>query len=320
MCAYQFAPAYSAQCAVPSAKGGNCDVDVDECHSKPCQNGGVCHQYVDAWACDCFEVVNNRTGKRKAYNGTFCETEIDVCSNSEDDCDPLHAACQHIGPGQHGCKCHVGWSGDGKTCRDIDECASKPCKNGAKCSESSCSPSSFPKGTVCDPKSKGLPPVDAYSCACVAGFANGVCAAGWDKKSDAFTRQYAKDCNVSVGGHCDIDMDECVSAPCQNGAGCTDSRDKTWDGKAITADAFSCACVAGFTRGTCAYKFIAQYTAQCSVVQGGTCDVVVNECSSSPCVNGATCTESTSDSSIPVGQYSCSCVAGFTNGVCKYAY
>ena len=117
-----------------------------------------------------------------------------------------------------------------------------------------------------------------------------------------------------------MDLDECVSAPCQNGAGCTDSRDKTWDGKPIVADAFSCACVAGFTRGTCAYNFIKQYTKQCSIAQGGTCDVDVNECSSNPCVNGATCTESASDSSIPVGQYSCSCVAGFTNGVCNYAY
>ena len=193
MCAYTFAPAYAAQCSLTSAAGGNCDVNVDECASKPCQNGGVCHQYVDAWKCDCFEVVNNRTGIRKAYNGTYCETEINVCSNSEDDCDPLYALCHHTGPGQHECKCHIGWTGDGKTCRDIDECASKPCKNGAKCTQSSCSPSSFPTGTKCDPKSKGLPPVDAYSCACVAGFANGVCAAGWDKKSAAFTKQYAKE-------------------------------------------------------------------------------------------------------------------------------
>jgi hypothetical protein len=36
--------------------------------------------------------------------------------------------------------------------------------------------------------------------------------------------------------------------------------------------------------------------------------------------HGATCSESTSDLSVPIDQFSCSCVAGFTNGVCNYAY
>ena len=140
---------YTCSC-LGGYEGPNCAINRDECASKPCQNGAVCADYVDAWKCDCVDSVSG--GTRTAFEGEFCEQRIYACSKTENDCDPLHATCRLLGPGRHVCKCNLGWSGDGKTCRDIDECASKPCKNGAKCSESSCSPSSFPVGTPCDPK------------------------------------------------------------------------------------------------------------------------------------------------------------------------
>ena len=43
----------------------------------------------------------------------------------------------------------------------------------------------------------------------------------------------------------------------------------------------------------------------------------VDECSSSPCQNGATCTESSVESSVSFHAYQCTCVAGFANGVCE---
>ena len=36
----------------------------------------------------------------------------------------------------------------------------------------------------------------------------------------SFPSQAAADCSVSTGGHCDIDVDECASAPCKNNCGC----------------------------------------------------------------------------------------------------
>ena len=128
---------------------GNCEIDVDECSSNPCQNGGVCSEHgVSGWVCTCVIVQNERTANtenelRAGFDGEFCENPIDVCSYAEDNCDPFHATCQHLGPGQHNCTCNVGWQGDGHTCTDIDECLSNPCQNGGVCSESACAPSVF---------------------------------------------------------------------------------------------------------------------------------------------------------------------------------
>ena len=59
----------------------------------------------------------------------------------------------------------------------------------------------------------GLPPIDSYSCFCVAGYANGLCHDGWDRKAADYTAEYATACTRATGGHCDVDINECVSAP-----------------------------------------------------------------------------------------------------------
>jgi hypothetical protein len=130
-----------------------------------------------------------------------------VCTVEEDDCDPLYAECRHLGPGHHDCTCHIGWTGNGHTCKDINECTSNPCLNGGKCIDSGCRPSSKKSPQKCDPQSQGRPPIDAFSCACAAGYANGICSPGWDKKSPAYTKAYAPRCAVKVGARCDVDID-----------------------------------------------------------------------------------------------------------------
>ena len=52
----------------------------------------------------------------------------------------------------------------------------------------------------------------------------------------------------------------------------------------------------------------------------GNCDVGMDERVSLPCVNGGTCTESTTDSLLAIDAYTCSSVDGFTNGLCLYDY
>eukprot|EP01043_Picozoa_sp_COSAG02_P061252 COSAG02_NODE_8192_length_2667_cov_3.421729_1_plen_854_part_10 len=220
-----------------------------------------------------------------------------MCLVGEDDCDPYYATCHHLGPGQHDCTCHVGWEGDGHTCSDINECGSSPCENGGTCSESSCEPSVYSQGgTQClagvEPDTR--PPVDAYRCNCVAGFANGMCAEGWNV-SQALVDLYEHDCTKTVGGHCDIDINECVSSPCDNGAGCTDSRGTTYTDEPIQPNAFSCACTEGYANGVCTYDFIQEFATECSVSTGGTCDLDVDECASNPCQNGAECSDSTTE-------------------------
>ena len=149
------------------------------------------------------------------------------------------------------------------------------------------------------------------------GYANGACAY-------KFIAQYAAQCNVmessgKTSGNCDIDVDECASSPCKNNATCTDSTKKP----AVSTDMYQCACTAGYANGVCAYSYIRQYLQACAVTTsaaGGNCDTDVDECKSSPCKNGAACTDSTVDSSVPVNTYRCTCLAGFANGFCGYQF
>jgi hypothetical protein len=71
-------------------------------------------------------------------------------------------------------------------------------------------------------------------------------------------------------GVCDIDVDECKSNPCQNGAKCLASPKVNW----IAADRYKCECKKGFDGFNCAND--------------------INECASSPCQNGGSCRDSTS--------------------------
>ena len=455
---------YADACAVGlstdaglDAGDGNCAVDVDECTSTPCQNGGDCHEHVSDWECQCATVVNDITGERTSHHGESCEIETDPCEIDEDDCDPINADCAHTGPGRHTCTCHLGWTGDGLSCADIDECGSVPCQNGGVCTESACDPSSAPMGVACNAGTATCvttvvdaceaataddatcaaagactftagadgapstcttsvvaacssaiadeatctaagpctftapddrPPLDTYRCNCAAGFADGLCAAGWDSYADV-AAQYDANCQLDTGGLCNIDMDECLSSPCENSAVCSDSTDAatcigtstvlatctgsddgtgsacalnagstacavdggdcafvpvptcdldaSTDGSAAcpagcsgstSADAYRCACTAGYTNGACDYTdFITEYTDECTVTEssasdtlGGNCDVDVDECTSSPCQNDAECTESSVEGTVSIHTYQCTCAAGFANGVCEYSF
>jgi Notch-like protein len=240
---------------------GNCDIDVDECDSSPCANLAACtdsHDSADipvhTYRCACHEGFAN-------------------------------GMCDYAQISEYDVQCTVSTGGNCNI--DLDECASSPCENGASCTDSADGASI---------------PVHAYSCACGAGYSNGACI---------YTTipQYTAACLVATGGNCDVDVDECLSSPCQNGASCTDSSD---DPTGIPAWNYKCTCGAGFANGDCGYSdVIAQYVADCGVLLSGNCDIDVDECSSSPCFNGATCDDSTTSGAIVDHSYICACVAGF---------
>ena len=66
------------------------------------------------------------------------------------------------------------------------------------------------------------------------------------------------------GTLCDVDIDECKSTPCQNGATCADG-----------INSYTCSCLAGFT--------------------GTQCETNIDECVSGPCQNGGTCEDEIND-------------------------
>ena len=83
-----------------------------------------------------------------------------------------------------------------------------------------------------------------------------------------------------VGTHCEVNIDDCVTSPCENGGTCVDG-----------VDMFTCNCT--------------------DDRMGHTCSEVYNACSFTPCLNGATCTTES-----PSRDYSCACVSGFTDANC----
>lgn len=48
--------------------------------------------------------------------------DIDECTEQLDNCDALHSVCENTAGG-FTCHCDDGFSGDGVTCHDVDECA-----------------------------------------------------------------------------------------------------------------------------------------------------------------------------------------------------
>ncbi|KAJ8300258.1 hypothetical protein KUTeg_021777 [Tegillarca granosa] len=94
--------------------------------------------------------------------------------------------------------------------------------------------------------------VNTYTCNCLTGF---------------------------EGRNCGVNIDDCASRPCKNGATCNDQ-----------INDFNCTCLPGWT--------------------GPTCEVNINECFPNPCLNGAMCSDF-------VNYYNCSCVAGYTGKNCE---
>lgn len=119
-----------------------------------------------------------------------------------------------------------------------------------------------------------------------------------------------------AGDRCQTEIDNCASAPCQNGATC-----------ATSPLGFHCNCAPGFNgtlceidvdeclsapcvNGTCVNSF-GNFSCECNPGwSGARCQNETNECASQPCRNGATCTDL-------LNGYSCQCALGFSGTRCQ---
>ena len=91
-------------------------------------------------------------------------------------------------------------------------------------------------------------------CGCAPSGSSGCNATSWWNGSTCRPRQWA--CyDHGMGAHiarrCVIDVDECASKPCKNGAACMDSMHT----QNIPAEQYSCGCMQGYSDGMCVYDF-----------------------------------------------------------------
>ncbi|XP_071813585.1 uncharacterized protein [Apostichopus japonicus] len=326
---------YQCQC-VNGWTGTNCAEDLDECSSSPCVNG-FCLNEGNMFRCICPVV----------FTGTLCESLIeDSCSS-----DPCRNGgnCVVGDDSSYQCQCVNGWTGT-NCAEDLDECSSSPCVNGFCLNEGNMFRCICPvvfTGTLCesliedscssDPCRNGGNCVvgddSSYQCQCVNGWTGTNCAEDLDECSSSPCvngfclnegNMFRCICPVVFTGTlCEsLIEDSCSSDPCRNGGNCVVGDDSS----------YQCQCVNGWTGTNCAEDLDEcssspcvngfclnegnMFRCICPVVFTGTlCESLIEDsCSSDPCRNGGNCVVG-DDSS-----YQCQCVNGWTGTNCAEAF
>uniref|UniRef100_A0A665VWF2 Crumbs cell polarity complex component 2b n=1 Tax=Echeneis naucrates TaxID=173247 RepID=A0A665VWF2_ECHNA len=279
---------YSCACAA-GFKGINCEVEIDECEMKPCQNGGTCQDYIAAYRCEC--VVG--------FQGQDCEVNIDECASLP--C--LNEGRCIDGVNSYECDCEgTGFIGD--HCEDdIPECASDPCKHGATCLEGTnqykclCWP-----GIVCRRNLLSALRVCTHVCIlCVyvyvfPGYEGDNCQVDISEFNSVPVGMVAiVTCRalVVLKGecvHCEVDINECDSHPCQNGATCEDA-----------ANTYRCICP--------------EPEPGQEPWGGHDCDVRLVGCQQHQCQHEAGCVPTLTEDGEQ--SYTCLCLSGWTGERCN---
>ncbi|XP_038593172.1 protein eyes shut homolog [Micropterus salmoides] len=276
-------PQYTCKCPL-GFTGANCETDINECDSSPCQHNGTCSDLLGHYECQC------PTG----FLGKNCEVDIDACALPNNTCPPrtqcldlpdgLEYTCrlpcpQNLQPCANGgrcvlnnarsytCVCTPGWSG--QDCRiNVNDCVQHWCQNGATCVDE----------------------IDGYSCLCPRGYTGVYCEEDIDycvghrcsEHGVCLDQRYNFTCRCMLGFEgslCEVETNECNSFPCSSGATCVD----------LISD-YQCHCPPGF--------------------EGRTCSENVNDCWSQPCLHGGSCMDLIND-------YICHCPLGFKGKDCS---
>ncbi|XP_072289620.1 protein crumbs homolog 2b [Eucyclogobius newberryi] len=146
---YDQAAGFICHCR-PGFTGENCSVNVDECESGPCLNGGSCEDQINSYQCVC----------PGGFTGVHCEVDINECDSApcqndaacEDDINSYRCHCPApAAPGQDP------WGGPDCDVR-LTGCHSHLCQHHA-----SCAPTLAPDGG------------HTYTCLCQPGWSGKLC-------------------------------------------------------------------------------------------------------------------------------------------------
>ncbi|RXN10513.1 eyes shut-like protein [Labeo rohita] len=236
----------------PGYAGIRCEQDINDCVSNMCENNSTCVDLHLSYDCLCLP----------GWEGEFCQWETDECSSNP--C-KNNATCTDL-LNAYSCTCPHGWTG--LDCgEDVKECSFSPCLNGAHCVESdipgefSCTCPPFYTGLLCE---QAYDPCDLWHNPCLH---NSTC------RANCF-------CKPGFSGqHCEEDINECASNPCQNRGVCQD-----------LVNGFQCNCVPGYF--------------------GTLCNLDINECEASPCLHDSVCINKP-------GGFICVCRTGFSGKWCE---
>uniref|UniRef100_A0A0K0DJ67 Sushi, nidogen and EGF-like domain-containing protein 1 n=1 Tax=Angiostrongylus cantonensis TaxID=6313 RepID=A0A0K0DJ67_ANGCA len=177
--------------------GENCDVNIDDCASQPCQNGGTC---TDQFCEDDINTFNCLC--KPGYSGRLCEIRISQCAFSP--C--MNNGTCHDEGASYKCECASGWTG--ATCeQETGTCDTRPCRNDGQCVNlvadyfcvcpegcqylrDACTESICQNDGECNRTSDG-----GFHCSCKPGF---------------------------TGIYCETNINDCARSPCPLGATCID--------------------------------------------------------------------------------------------------
>ena len=127
---------YSCSCQ-PGYFGRNCEMEIDECLPRPCENGGTCTDFVNGYRCNCstdFEVWYMHYTAifliitmhcMHLFQGVNCDVDMNMCRSNP--C--LNGATCDNAPNGYSCMCAPGYTGF-NCMNDTNECISDPCVHG----------------------------------------------------------------------------------------------------------------------------------------------------------------------------------------------
>ncbi|XP_037612385.1 cubilin [Sebastes umbrosus] len=322
----------SYHCVCPNNWAGpNCGTDVNECQvysgtSQSCQNGATCVNAPGSFTCSC----------SPEWSGTLCTVRFDDCRNAGQDlC--VHGTCidaDRVTPGQpkYQCICESGWeapAGNPSCVADVNECnlPNKPCSSNpaVPCynTQGSFYCGACPAGwqgngyscrdvDECLVNNGGCSSAPVVQCLNTMGsFHCGPCPPGYE--GDGRTCSQTNICANNNGG-CHP-LATCSSSPGTSHPICTCPPGYTGNGygpAGCTQTSNVCSTNNPCVNGQCvATSSNPGYICNCnSGWQGANCDQNINECLSSPCQNGGTCTDG-------INGFTCTCTVEWTGPLCQ---